>query len=341
MHMSPKSDDGVCVFGAILLQRYLDALIQEIDGVRTGEDIETIHRMRVATRRLRAALPRFSDCLPAKKYPTWEKSIREITKALGAARDLDVQLDALQEFFAQTKDPHWRPGLNRLMLRLRQQRAKKQRLVDQALDDLLASGTIPALGQRLKRFEERQNQTYLYTPALYRLGYNAITKTLEDFLGYDGIVECPEEVEQLHAMRIAAKRLRYTLEIFAPLYPGELKDPIQAGRKAQDLLGEIHDCDVWTQLLPQFLERERKRIQAFFGTSGDSTRITPGIQAFQADRQQQREQKYQDFVRFWTQHKAKNTWGSITQVIQIPSYRGETPVVPASETVPAEEEPTA
>ncbi|HET7776039.1 MAG TPA: CHAD domain-containing protein, partial [Azospira sp.] len=69
--MSPKSDDGVCVFGALLLHRYLDALIQEVDGVRTAEDIECIHRMRVATRRLRAALPLFSDCLPAKKYPNW------------------------------------------------------------------------------------------------------------------------------------------------------------------------------------------------------------------------------------------------------------------------------
>jgi CHAD domain-containing protein len=142
-------------------------------------------------------------------------------------------------------------------------------------------------------------------------------------------------------MRIAAKRLRYTLEMFAPLYPGELKDPIQAGRKSQDLLGEIHDCDVWTELLPRFLERERKRIQAFFGTKGDSTRITPGIQAFLTDRQHQREQSYLDFVHFWTQHKAKDTWGSITQVIQIPSYRGEIPPVPASEALPAKEEPKA
>ncbi|MDD5369652.1 MAG: CHAD domain-containing protein [Anaerolineaceae bacterium] len=335
--MSPKPDDGMCVFGAVLLHRYLDALIQEVDGVRIGEDIEFIHRMRVASRRLRAALPLFSDCLPPKKYPTWEKSIREITKALGAARDLDVQLDVLQDFSAQAQDPHWRPGLYRLMLRLRQQRVKKQVKVDRALNDMLASGTISNLGQRLSHYEERQNQTYLYTPALYRLGYDAITRHLEDFLGYDEIVEKPEEVEQLHAMRIAAKRLRYTLEIFAPLYPGELKDPIQAGRKAQDLLGEIHDCDVWTGFLPLFLERERRRILDFYGSMRGYSRITPGIQAFLADRQGQREQKYLDFVHFWSQHKTKNTWGDITKVIQAPSYRSESPAAPLSVSLPDEE----
>ena len=96
--MSAKPDDSLCVFGAIALQRYLDALNQEIDGVRSGKDVESIHDMRVASRRLRSGLELFKPCLPAKHFPIWEKQVRKVTKALGAARDTDVQLERLAAF---------------------------------------------------------------------------------------------------------------------------------------------------------------------------------------------------------------------------------------------------
>ena len=57
-----------CIFGVQRLLPLLDAFSKEIDGVRTAQDIEHIHRMRVASRRLRAALPLFASCFPEKKY---------------------------------------------------------------------------------------------------------------------------------------------------------------------------------------------------------------------------------------------------------------------------------
>ena len=57
-------------------------------------------------------------------------------------------------------------------------------------------------------------------------------------------------------MRIAAKHLRYTLEVFRPLYGGAAAKFIAAAQQAQRRLGEIHDCNVWVEFLPRFLAKE-------------------------------------------------------------------------------------
>ena len=89
---------GLRMFAARQAPPRLEALTKEIDGVRAGEDIEYLHRMRVASRRLRAALPVFASCFPAKKYARWLTDIRRITRVLGDARDADVQVGALRKY---------------------------------------------------------------------------------------------------------------------------------------------------------------------------------------------------------------------------------------------------
>jgi CHAD domain. len=57
-----KNDEGFCLFGAETLRKLTEDLVAEADGVRHSDDIEYIHRMRVASRRIRAALPLFAPC---------------------------------------------------------------------------------------------------------------------------------------------------------------------------------------------------------------------------------------------------------------------------------------
>ena len=93
-----KPVKAACYFGKQRLLPLLEAFAKESDGVRAAEDIEYIHRMRVASRRLRAALPLFRSCFPAKNYARWSEEIREITRALGEARDTDVQIAYLTKY---------------------------------------------------------------------------------------------------------------------------------------------------------------------------------------------------------------------------------------------------
>jgi hypothetical protein len=91
-------EGSICRFGANRIPQRIKALSKEIDGVRKGDDIEHVHRMRVASRRLRTALPLFKRCFPAGKFRSWKKTIKQITRVLSEARDTDVQITFLSVY---------------------------------------------------------------------------------------------------------------------------------------------------------------------------------------------------------------------------------------------------
>ena len=342
--MKKKPDESTRVYGAGVLLKQIAAMLAEVEGVRQARDIEYIHRMRVASRRLRTALNLFPDSLPAKKLDGWSRDIRQVTKSLGAARDTDVQIELLQNILAEHHEPVYRAGLRRLLLRTAQKREKLQQDVNQALDRLMASKTLPRMQAALTPLVEKQGEVFIYSPALYQRGADHILRGLDDFLIHEDDVVHPERVEELHAMRISAKHLRYTLEAFAPIYPDELKSFIGNMRKIQDSLGEIHDCDVWEMVLPQFMEKERARVQAYFGNLRPASRLTAGIEFFRQNRRELRQQTYQTFLADWKKITAKCVWENLRRVVESPLYPVEeaqqaAPVLP-EEVPPAAEEST-
>jgi CHAD domain-containing protein len=86
-------------------------------------DIERVHDMRVATRRLRAALEIFEPCFPPKEHAAALAQIKAIADALGERRDRDVAIAALEEFAAGIAAPD-RPGVKTLIERLRAEQAE-------------------------------------------------------------------------------------------------------------------------------------------------------------------------------------------------------------------------
>jgi CHAD domain-containing protein len=318
--MVGEPDESYCLFGAKALLKRLQDVVKEIDGVRRAEDIERIHDMRVATRRVRSALPLFEKCLPGKTSRKWNKGMRRVTRALGAARDADVQIALLQEFLDNLTDLRYRPGVQRLLLRLRQKREAAQEKVIKAMDELELSGVLEKMGGTLRkiRVRARMHHANEFSSHVYQQAYLAISLRLENMLEYETYVNQPDRIEELHAMRIAAKRLRYTMEVFEPLYHGDLKKMIKTARGVQTLLGDIHDCDVWVDYLPQFLEEEGERTLEYFGHKRPLGRLKPGILYLQRERQEQREKLYQEFVEFWQQLQDENTWDNLLELISQP-----------------------
>ncbi|HEY9075564.1 MAG TPA: CHAD domain-containing protein [Anaerolineaceae bacterium] len=316
--MPKEIDQGTKIYAAEVMLKHLQALEVEVDGVLHSADIEYIHRMRVATRRLRSAMQVFKLYLPARRIEKWTQGVRSITQALGEARDTDVQLALLAKFQQKVEEPRLKPGLNRLALRLRQQRAILQTQVVQALMRFQEEGIAVQMQERLAPIAAQAQSVYVFTPMLYQHAHDAIQDRLEEFLSYEIYIPQPERITELHTMRIFSKRLRYTLEIFAPLFSSGLKTPLQVVRNVQEALGDIHDCDVWVAFLPQFMEAEHQRMQAYFGHTAPFNRLRPGIEAFLENRRQSRDKTYEGFVSDWEKWKERGVWNELRTTIQVP-----------------------
>ena len=77
---------------------------------------------------------------------------------------------------------------------------------------------------------------------------------IDEVYQYDGLVANPANITDLHDMRIAFKRLRYLLEIFGSAFAADLEPYLDQVKAMQDLLGDIHDCDVQVPMLESHLE---------------------------------------------------------------------------------------
>ena len=310
-----KSNQLTCSYGASVLLKHLTALRQEIAGVRTAEDIESIHRMRVASRRLRAAIPLFARCFRKKHVRLWIREIKGITRALGAARDADVQLDVLEKITKDLTEEKYKPGLRRLALRIYQRRQELQDPILKALDKLEKDGFYGLLERDLNQVLPGLTPETPIPLALYVKAADAIQDRLDEYLAFESYIHRPECILEHHAMRISAKQLRYTIEVFAPIYPGELQTYLQAVKTSQEFLGDMHDCDVWQDFLPKFIEEEQQRTIVYFGHSNPLHPLLPGFEYFRQNRRDLRDAQYQELRLQWEKWKEENVWNALSETI--------------------------
>jgi CHAD domain-containing protein len=324
-----RGDDSICVFGAVPLVQSARGVRNEFVAVRQSEDIEAIHRIRVASRRLRTALQLFKDCLPSKKTNLWNNQIRSLTRALGKARDIDVQCSLITGLYKEITDDKLKPGFRRILLRINQTRQKVQTEVNASIEKLERSKILDQIEKRFQSLAENSPTVDFHTLSLYQLSCDRINQRLNDLLAYEVYIRRPEYKDELHMMRIAAKRLRYTMEIFAQLYEDKLENALQATRKTQTLIGEIHDCDVWIDFLPEFYESEQKRMQKFYGHTRPLHHLLPGLEYFKINRQQERVRLYEQFLKNWHNWNQKEIWINLRETILIsipPSDQSSPPI---------------
>ncbi len=313
----------------------LSQLEKEIPGVRKGGDIEHIHRMRVASRRIRAALSLLDGCPGSSESRRMRRSIRSVTRALGAARDADVQIAFLARYAAliptagtdQRPDFGSREGFDRLvikdekppactrppgpgdgtgiwclLLRLVQERESLQPEVLVALTRLEERRILERMKDRFARRVERwhgENDGPARTRAILSTAHATVASRAGELAALAPALLDPALVAEHHAMRIVAKRLRYTIEAFAPLFEDSLRTEVKAIKGLQEVLGDLHDCDVWIELLPRFLAEERVRTLEYFGNEGLYPAIEPGILTLLADRQSRRVRVHEEARSMW------------------------------------------
>ncbi|MBN2473736.1 MAG: CHAD domain-containing protein [Pirellulales bacterium] len=334
--MTPPLDVGYRLLAAQYIHKQARQLAEQFDGARRADDVEFVHRARVASRRLRAAFRMFADCFKAKRLKRWRKHIRRVTTGLGEARDKDVQIEWLGKTLASLEDKACCDGVARLLVRLEQQRERLQPKVTEAADRLQASGVLGEMQAAAKRIlaEAKAGESTMQSPAAFRQIERHILNHLGQLLSYQDSLARPEDKQRHHAMRIAAKRLRYTMEISGPVYVGAVSDAISVAKKLQNLLGEVHDCDVWDEHLRDFAARQRKRIVKYFGHPEPFARLEVGIEHLRNERRQRRRQVFHELGEYWQDLSRREYWGVLVAAVK---SRGRTALEPAAASDPAAE----
>jgi CHAD domain-containing protein len=110
-------------------------LFEQAAGVLDTEDIERVHDMRVASRRLRAVLEVFAPCFPKGPYRSVLRDVKRLADALGERRDPDVHLAAMEKLAATLPDS-LKPGVELLAERQRARQAVGNELLAPELEDM-------------------------------------------------------------------------------------------------------------------------------------------------------------------------------------------------------------
>lgn len=213
----------------------LEHLQQNHAGALSTDDPEYIHQMRVATRRLRAAMRLFAPALPEHLAESLRAPLSALTKELGRARDLDVLLTEIANpvLCALPNEPR--------LLALASDITNRRYTAHAQAVALLAA---PDYGRMLlTALESLHAMPATEAPMIELLGFAAERlKRLRKKLRRLAVAADIEDPASLHALRIGVKRLRYALEFFSPLTPERASRRVLKQLTAvQDTLGQLND----------------------------------------------------------------------------------------------------
>ena len=218
-----------------LLQQRARALKRHLPAAVAGDD-HAVHQARVATRRLREAVPVLSTGLKQGKVRKAGRKIRRLTRALGGVRELDVTLHLLDELARDGAVP--RTALEDVRAHVVAERDRSREVMIARLHDVNADKLQRRLASVAEALEESDDDAWrevLGTRMLKR------SRKLRAAIDEAGQMYVPD---RLHAVRIAAKKLRYTLELAADSGATTAAPLVRTIKRAQDLLGRLHDLQI-------------------------------------------------------------------------------------------------
>lgn len=218
---------------SLLLRRRAQALHRYLPAAIAGDDTG-VHQSRVASRRLREALPVLAGDL--KHAGKASRKIRRLTRALGSVRELDVSLQLLDELSAS--DQLSRPALQDVRLHVVEERDRRRESMLAQLADVNAE----KLERRLKSVTEALD---LDNSQAWRqaLGTRLVNRAKRLVTAIDTAGQL-YAAERLHQVRLACKKLRYGLELAADSGVKAAAPIVRSLKRTQELLGRLNDLQV-------------------------------------------------------------------------------------------------
>jgi triphosphatase len=246
------ADDHVAEAGRKVMRFHLARMLDYEAGTRSGLDPEDLHKMRVATRRQRAAWRVFGEAFRPNRTRRYRNGLRETARRLGAVRDLDVQLEAADQYRhdlpvseQRALEPllaSWRAHRDdaRVLLLRELDSDHYRRWVDDYRDFVRTEGALVLPVGPVQPHRVRDT-----APSRIWTAYEGVR-------GYEAVLRWAD-VETLHDLRIAAKWLRYAMEFVREALGDESAPLIARVTALQDHLGLMHDADVTASMARTFL----------------------------------------------------------------------------------------
>jgi len=250
-----RGDEPMAEAGRRVLQFHYAVMRANEKGTIDGRDIEALHRMRVATRRQRAAFRVIAPHFRRKAIRPFREALQTAAQHLGAVRDLDVLIEAAVRHQKTLGEPAAR-AFHAVLDAWRERRdAAQEKLVAYLTDDgyrrfadcyegFLSTARAGVKEKEANEPPEPELVRQLLPAAIW--GQYGRVRAYEGVMGWASL-------ETLHALRIECKRLRYLLEFFAGLLGAGVTIPIKALVALQDHIGELHDAEMSIDLLREFL----------------------------------------------------------------------------------------
>lgn len=212
------------------------AFMAELAGILAAEDPESLHRGRVAIRRLRTALNSFDDVLPQTLVATTDE-LQWLGRQLGDARDADVQYAAVAASKDTSDNAH-----AALLAALSEERDRAHRIEYNALTSTRFEALVHRFSAALDETDAGDPQPLDgFAPDMLRARHRRFRKAVRRLSKHPS-------AEHYHLVRRRARQLRFATEFVGDLYGKPADKLVSALKDVQDLLGELQDQNASGQL---------------------------------------------------------------------------------------------
>ncbi|HLM00634.1 MAG TPA: CHAD domain-containing protein [Pyrinomonadaceae bacterium] len=288
--------------------RVLSVRFEEVAGLRAAaldfSDIEGVHAMRVSIRRLRSAMRDFMPLMNKRPLKRAIKDLKRTADALGVVRDQDVAIAALSQLQGEAETDAVREGIGNLL-------REREALRDAARLDLTEALAVGRFNDLSERFTEAiakattgggKKSNGRAAVSFNEAGHKVVARGWQDLYDLGASLYHPFNIEELHEMRIAAKRLRYAIELFAACWGEKIAPFAEEVAEMQSFLGEVHDCDLWIENMSRRLQKDLRGAGSKKGggmSENDYTTATWLLSEFI----RKRTKEYRSALRLWSEWK--------------------------------------
>ena len=244
---SSKSSGPLATHLSAGVEHRLQKLVKSLKDSYGERSVDTVHDLRVASRRLRAFGVTFSDVLGQKTCSRLERKLKRVTRAVGALRDLDVLIALADQRRIGAASDLERAALEHLLETLEERRCVAATKAETRLQEL-DTGALCRLVRRAARD--------VIAGLLPEDDQRAHARALLERMIFDAAEQEPpqdgaEHAEQLHLLRIAIKEIRYALEFFEPVLGAHFGILYARAEALQELLGTHHDLMVLGEIVAE------------------------------------------------------------------------------------------